>query len=161
MRRAVHEGLLPQSGQTIVEVTVVIALIGMVLVGMLSTSTFSVQVTRQSNNRATALKLAQDTIDYIRAERDTSWTTVAARTDGTTSPVVYCVSSNDDGTISGLVLRSSTCPQDSNLFIREVTLRANAASNANRINVTSQVSWQEKTNGVFREATLYSIITKR
>lgn len=63
-----------QAGFGIVEVLVVAVIISLVLVGLHATTVQALRLVQQSTKRTQATFLAEETIEVLRAMRDTSWT---------------------------------------------------------------------------------------
>lgn len=74
-----------QAGFGIVEVLVVAVIISLVLVGLHATTVQALRLVQQSTKRTQATFLAEETIEVLRAMRDTGWTssigTLSASTD--------------------------------------------------------------------------------
>lgn len=60
-------------GQSLFEVVVAIAIISVVLVALISVATISVRNTSFSRNKTLASRISQETVEWLRGERDSSW----------------------------------------------------------------------------------------
>lgn len=88
-----------QAGFSILEMTAVIAIIGLTIVGLMSLALQSIQVQRLNKYNLTAAMLAQEGIEIVRNRRDSNWRT---RTDSWTTVMAadnYIVDYN--GTFTG------------------------------------------------------------
>lgn len=61
------------SGQSFFEVVLALALVSVVLVSMVMLASISVRTTNFARTKNTATRLTQEAIEWLRSERDTSW----------------------------------------------------------------------------------------
>ncbi len=73
-------------GQTLVELVIVLAVVGLVITGVVSIAAVSVRNARFAKDQATAARFTQEAIEWIRQQRDSSWSGFAARAGRT-----YCM----------------------------------------------------------------------
>ncbi|KKT33852.1 MAG: hypothetical protein UW21_C0007G0014 [Candidatus Woesebacteria bacterium GW2011_GWB1_44_11b] len=62
-----------QKGQSLFEVIVAMAIVTMILTAVVALAATSIRNTTSSRNEATATRLAQEAIEWLRGERDASW----------------------------------------------------------------------------------------
>lgn len=62
-----------QQGQSLFEVVVALAIVTLVLIAMVALTAFSIRNTTFSKNKTLATRLAQETIEWLRGERDQDW----------------------------------------------------------------------------------------
>jgi type II secretory pathway pseudopilin PulG len=81
-----------QSGQSLIEVTFAVSVVGLVLVAVLSLVIASLQQARRALDQTQATQYGQTTLEWIRAQRDQAgWGTFASAlaAEGE-NPLVYC-----------------------------------------------------------------------
>lgn len=130
-------GLVGNQGQTLVEAVVVLGITILLIVALVATVTIALQRSQFAKHQAQARGYSQEGMEWLRAERDKSWTDFAARVGTPPVTVIYCI--NDPPSWS-----APPCLDfgDGNLFQRQVTLWWPSASQA-MIRATMTVSWPE------------------
>lgn len=122
-------------GQTLVELVVVLAVVGMIVTGVVSIAAVSVRNARFSKDQASASRYAQEAMEWIRQERDTSWSGFYNRRDRT-----YCMPTLSWSQTSG-------CNSDQFIsntqFIRTATLAPLTPLDENSVQVDVSVSWSD------------------
>lgn len=93
-------------GQSLFEVIIAIGVIALILVGVVSLATVSVRNSSFAGNNALATKYAQEGAEWLRQQRDASWSIFIANTGNT------CL-----GTLAWGV----TCPIPGTLFSRAIS----------------------------------------
>lgn len=90
--RFVHASARLQSGQSLIEVTFAAAVVGLVLVAVLSLVIASLQQARRALDQTQATQYGQTTLEWIRAQRDQAgWGTFASALAAQgENPLVYC-----------------------------------------------------------------------
>lgn len=66
---------LLQSGQSFFEVILALALVSVILVSLVMLSAVSVRTASFAKSKNAATRLTQEAIEWLRAERDTNWST--------------------------------------------------------------------------------------
>lgn len=112
-------------GQSLFEVIFAIGITALVLVGALSLSTTSVRNSNFSKNNSLATKYAQEGMEWIREQRDSSWSNL------TSHPGTSCIS-NPPAWGGSCTIATG--------FSRNVTL---TTISADEINVIVRVTWQD------------------
>lgn len=119
-------------GQTLIELVVVLAVVGMIVTGVVSIAAVSVRNARFSKDQATASRYTQEAMEWIRQERDTSWSDFYSRRDRT-----YCMPtlswSQTSGCNSSQVISNTAFTRTSMLTPLDV----------NSIQVDVNVSWED------------------
>lgn len=75
------------SGQSLFEVVIALAVISVVMVGLINVTTISIRNTSFSRNNTLATRYAQEAMEWLRGQRDASWNTFVGF--GTTA--TYCL----------------------------------------------------------------------
>ena len=155
-------------GFSLLEVTVVIFIVIVGLIGVLALATQSIKVTNYNKNELIASKLAQEGIEMVRNTRDTNWKTpvddwALGAGSGSGSDIIqdgtYTIDSSgvnglvdDFSSMSGAKLffdLNGIYQHDDNVlytktpFSRLITV-TNWSSYTNYIEVNCEVQWQEK-----------------
>lgn len=76
-------------GQSLFEVVIALAVITIILVSLVTLATLSIRNTSYSANRTLATRLTQQTIEWLRGERDADWNAFVSHT----SIPIWCLSS--------------------------------------------------------------------
>jgi Tfp pilus assembly protein PilV len=128
-----------QLGQTLIEVLTALAVVLLVIVALIRATTTSMKSSDFSKSQVLATRYGQEAIEWIRAERDKSWSNLS------THLSTYCLTS--------LSWSTGTCPYSlGGKFKREATLRD---VGGNRIEVKVIVSWQDSSGEHKSELTTY------
>ena len=129
------------SGQSMFELVLAIGIMGIILLSLVALATLSVRNASFSRNQAEASRLGQETIEWLRHERDTSWSTFVTNT--TASPT-RCVVTPE---WSGAKLGGCTGADIINgLYFRRAEFTPtdiNSDTYIDRIEVVVIVSWQD------------------
>jgi type II secretory pathway pseudopilin PulG len=126
------------SGQSLFEVVVALGIAAVILTGVVGLTTSSIRNSTFSRNNSLAARYAQETIEWLRTERDSDWTTFANRSVGgagqrwclTANPISWPGTSGPCGAsnvIAGTV------------FTRELTMTLGT----NSIEASVVVSWTD------------------
>ena len=121
-----------QSGQTLVELVVVLAIVGMIVTGIVSITAISVRNARFTKDQASASRYTQEAMEWIRQQRDTNWSTFSARSGRT-----YCMNFLY-WDITNPCTGSQVVPNTT--YIRTATL---ITLDASSIQVEVEVSWTD------------------
>ncbi|MBX4205778.1 hypothetical protein KW795_01130 [Candidatus Microgenomates bacterium] len=82
-------------GQSLFEAVIAIAMVSIILIAIVSTAVISVKNSSFSRNKTLAAKIGQDTVEWLRGERDANWdlfsTTVSGVSNETVSSPVWCM----------------------------------------------------------------------
>lgn len=129
-----------QSGQTLLEVVVVIAVVAVVLTGLISSVTAALRYGQSSQFRSQGVKLAQESLELARKIRDASgWDAFALY--GSTNSGQWCLDST--GTFTAAP-SGGDCPITTGSTIwRQVTFAYDTTTDpANpRMKITGTVTW--------------------
>lgn len=127
------------SGQSLLEVVVGIAIATIVLAALLSAITFSLANAQYARNKALATKYAQESVEWLREKRAGSWYSLSSK--APPSGPTYCVNTYpanigalNPGACAG------TINDDYDVFRRTIKLTGN---NVDRVEVESVVSWNQ------------------
>lgn len=134
-------------GQSLFEVVIALAVISVVIVALINVTTVSIRNTSFARNNTVASRYAQEATEWLRGERDTSWTTFVGY--GLTS--VHCL---DSLTWTNLGNCSSAEVIPNTPFTRQVTIAcfsnggtivAGLCTNANvdTLQATVTVQWTD------------------
>lgn len=133
------------SGQTLVEILVAIAVIILVLVAVVSRAVDSVRNSIFSRDQVLATRFAQEGIEWARSQRDRlGWGEFTLALDG--DPVTYCVL-NLASNLETLSPVGCADPIPGTIFLREVSFdyEAVADPSGDYADVTAVVSWTDRT----------------
>ncbi len=131
-------------GQSFFELIVAVGIVSLVVVTLITLGTISVKNSTFSRNKTVAGRLAQDAMEWLRQERDTSWLTFYSHQG------VWCINSlswSIQGNCGNQVINQT-------IFSREVTLQR---SNAQSMQVSVKVSWPEP--GGTKSVTIENVLT--
>lgn len=121
-----------QSGQTVFELVVVLAIVGLLITGIVSVVTLSVRNSSFSRDQSASSRYSQEALEWVRQERDKSWSTFQSKSGQT-----YCMKQLSWSS-------ASTCGSSDTIadtpFLRTVTLEN---QDANSVLVEVVVSWQD------------------
>lgn len=107
-------------GQSLFEMIVALGVMALIILGLVKLSTFSINNSSSSRNNSSANRYAQETIEWLRGQRDAGWTNFVSRATGTLN---VCFASNVWGgaaTTTGAYCTSSSCAISGTLFNRGV-----------------------------------------
>jgi type II secretory pathway pseudopilin PulG len=79
-----------KSGQTLVEVVVVLGIVVLLCTGLISGTIFSLKANQSSRARSIAVKFVQEGIEIARKDKESGWYAFKSLTSGTSN---YCVNS--------------------------------------------------------------------
>ena len=136
-------------GQSLVEITVAVAIMGMVLTALVFATTVAVKNADFSKTQAQATRYAQEGMEWLRSQRDQDWDAFDLRA----GAGVYC--------LNNLVLSWPAGPgvcagfDLDEMFKREVVLSATM----DKIQAAITVSWQGR-SGNIHQSELESYFTK-
>lgn len=124
------------AGQSLVEAVVATALVTLVLIGLVSAITYSMGNAQYARNKAQATKYAQEAVEWLRIQRDASWT------------VFYGGSSGNVACLSTLTWPPASIPPTCNpisgdnydFFTRTVQL---TRLSTDKIKVAVEISWPQ------------------
>lgn len=91
-----------QSGQTLIEVIIVISVIVMLVTGLVAGTSTSLKTSQSGRSRLQATKYAEEGLEYARNLRDQSWSSFAALQDS------YCLGGGASPTL--VASPDQTCP---------------------------------------------------
>jgi len=137
-----------KKGASLLEVVIAIGLISVVLMSLVTLSSKSVSNSNVSKEKNQATRHTQETIEWLRRERDASWSSLDAHVQANST---WCMSQNS-WTISG------TCnnqPIPNTQFTRQVTFNK---PEADVIEVAVVTQWQD--SGNTHESRSATILTK-
>ena len=124
--------IFKQQGQTLVELVIVLAVVGLVVTGVVSIAAISVRNARFSRDQATAARYTQEASEWIRQERNSGWVNFYGRAGRT-----YCMDSlywNITNPCTSVQVVPNT------IFTRTATL---TSLDANSVQVDIVVSWTD------------------
>ena len=133
-----------QKGSAIFEILIVVAIVAVVITSVVASTTGSVRNSLHARYQAESTRRAQELAEWLRGERDTSWTTFAPRASGGIG-ATYCfgdtlswAASSCSGAGAGAI---SGTP-----FTRSVNLRQTTTVTANdTVDVVVTVTWVDGT----------------
>jgi len=139
-------------GQSLFEVLFAVAIAAIILVGVVSLSTTSIRNTSYSNNNAQATKYAQEAVEWLRGERDASFSDFRGYTASSTINPGYCLNTlswNNNGVCLSSEFITGTFFLRDVLFVCYITDSASstvvACSDVNVNNIESivEVKWSD------------------
>lgn len=150
------------SGQTLVEVVVVVGIAVLLVLGIVAGTTRSLSLSQTVQKRTTALSLAQEGIELARQERDLGWDAFALMG---TPLSTYCIGSSGISDFANLPV--SSCGDSPNIdntaFTRSVTLDlipSPDGSGNTTMQVTVQVSWSAAAGATDNSVSLTTYLTQ-
>lgn len=127
-----------QKGQSLLETVIATGMVAMVLVSLINIMTVALANVQFSRNNGLAGKYAQETVEWLRSERDKSWANFYAQ--AAASPgVTYCLPTVGVWPAAGSCT-NSVIDDQYDIFSREMTLTRDPLL-ADRILVVVRVSW--------------------
>lgn len=117
-------------GQTLVELVIVLAVVGLIVTGVVSIAAIAVRNARFSKDQATSARFTQESIEWIRQQRDSSWPSFYARAGRT-----YCMDQLY-WNITNPCTNAQVIPNT--IFTRSATL---TSLDANSVQVDVNVGW--------------------
>lgn len=136
---------LCQSGQSLLEIVVVVGIVVLLTTGLLAASTVALRGSQYGTAKTDAVKLASEGLELVRNDRDKSWTTFNNRNNRT-----YKLCGN------GTFQLNPACPIS--LAGREYTRLVMFVWNVDRMEVTVTVTWIE--GGTIQTSVLKSYFTQ-
>lgn len=125
------------SGQSIFEVIIALAIITLILVSLVALAGISIRNSTFSRNRTNSTRVNQETLEWLRGERDTSWAEFTAKA----ATGTWCLPS-----LSWTDAQIGTCGQDQGsyvagtIFRREITFSSISQTS---IQVLVRVYWTD------------------
>jgi len=135
-------------GTSLLEIIIAVGLVSVILISLVSLSTKSVSNSTVSKEKNQATRHTQETIEWLRLQRDTSWSDMISHVQANST---WCMAENEwnsPGSCSGQSI------PDSN-FVREVTF---AQPQDDIVEVTVITSWTEGGNA--HESRSTTLLTK-
>lgn len=127
--------LIKNSGQSLIEVIIVVGLVTIIATSLISISTAGLKTGHRGKLRSEAVILAQDGIEISRKLRDSDWNTFQT-TYGSLAGKAWCLDNSAVWTEP-----TSSCPLTSDsLFSRSITFTWDGT----RMKIDSMVSWNEQ-----------------
>lgn len=120
-----------KSGQTIVEAIVVIGIVVILVTGLISGTTASLQTANNSRIRSEAVKYAQEGLEIVRSVRDTNWTNFQSHSG------LYCMGTDEQ------LVSADTCASNITTPEAKLTRSVEFAWLGDRMEVTASVSYLE------------------
>lgn len=139
------------SGASLLEVIIAIGLVSVILMSLVSLSTKSVSNSTVSREKNQATRYTQETIEWIRQQRDESWSTLSGYVDANST---WCMPENSWVSPSSPGACTNQKIIDTN-FEREITF---SRPQADTIEVTVITQWTE--SGNVHESRSATILTK-
>lgn len=134
-----------ESGQTLLEMVVALAIIILLITGVIVAATNSLKTARYSQAKSLSVHYAQEAMEIMRTIRDKSWATFS--TYGGELPKVWCMDKN--GVLSAA---AGTCPFTiDNKYNRTVT----ATWQDPKMKVETLVTWSEGSQNYQTSLTTY------
>ena len=130
-----------QDGQSLFELVVTIGICALIVVGVVSLATNSIQNSTYSKNQSIASSYAQEATEWLRAQRDNNIATFIGQS--STSGTSWCLSSEP---LSAWPGSSGTCSSGqmiSSIFTRQVKLVTTTISSKTQIEADVTVSWND------------------
>ena len=119
-------------GVSLIESVMTLGVMILLITGLVVGMTLSLRNAQASKARSLAIQYAQEALEIVRRERDTSWITFAER--GTTGGTEYCMDGNGTLTITG------SCAPFTGSFSRKVTF---TLIDSGKMDVVVTVFWVE------------------
>jgi type II secretory pathway pseudopilin PulG len=132
-----------KQGQSLVEMLVVVGIVVLLVTGIVSGTTLSLNRTATIQQRSAAVKYAQEGIELTRFVRDEGWDNFAAMGAVESN---YCVGS-EEPVVFQLTTGSCATPNINDTYTRTITLLLIPASSTTveKMSVTVVVSWADRT----------------
>ena len=124
-------------GQGLFELVVAMGIGVLVMTSLVKLITVSIKNTTFAKNQSLATRYAQEGIEWIRGQRDVSWSTLLTYSSDDANPT-WCINTLDWNTHS---VCSSTI--SSTIFSRKLTLDKTSNSNVDLIEATVVVDWPD------------------
>lgn len=142
-----YPGKSAQEGLTLVELLVAVGVVTMVLVAVASGVSLSVRNTRFSSEKSLSVRHAQETIEWLRGQRDKlGWRAFyqVLDNDSVSDEVTYCLPSLSEQTSFFQGLINSACSGTQTIpgsnFTRSVVLGLNPPQN-DEVTILVEVTW--------------------
>ncbi len=124
------------SGQSFIELIAALLIVSMSLLALVSLVIRSLANTTFARNKTLATSYAQQSLEWLRGERDADWQTFYGRTNG--SWCIVTLSWNTGGSHSGACGTNDVIPATP--FRRTITF---TRVNTSTVNATSTVTWSD------------------
>lgn len=147
-----YTSIWSKSGQSLVEIVVVVGTVVLLVSGLIVATTTSLKTTRLSTTRSPAVKYAQEGIEQARKMRDTSWSGFLAQKDAPGG--LWCLGIANTWTMAQGDEENCQANIDA-VFTRVIQFTWEAANN--RMLVVSTVSWND--GSVIRESEVSTYFT--
>lgn len=137
-----------EKGATLLEIVIAIGLISVILMSLVSLSTKSLSNSTVSREKNQATRFTQETIEWVRQERDASWRTLNEKVD---QNQIWCMPTNSwstPGACSDQTIANTS-------FKREVHFNR---TNQESLEVTVVTQWYE--SGNLNESRSATLLTK-
>lgn len=128
-----------QSGQSLFEVVIALGVITIILVSLIILAALSINNATFSKNRSLATRLSQETVEWLRVERDTSWNAFANHA----ATPLWCMPTLS-WTAGGAGSCSSSSVISGTILSRELAF---SSIDANTIQVTVRLFWTDAQGG--------------
>lgn len=109
MKKRSHPAKRGQQGQSLIEVLAALAIAVLVILALVHITTISIKNAAFARNQALATKYAQEAMEWLRSQRDSSWTNVLSKA---TASGTYCLNvlnwssaSSCSSTLSGTLFK--------------------------------------------------------
>lgn len=129
-----------RSGQSLFEIVIALGLGAVIVVGIISVAAYSTANITFSRTQSQARTIAQETIEWLRAQRNKSWADFSSR-----AGVVWCLPQRPLSSWSGAI--GGGCNEgvenhkvNGTIFFREVNV---ATESATVVSSTVSVSWTD------------------
>lgn len=123
-----------EQGQSLFEVVVSLAVISVIIVSLVFLATSSIRNSTFSKNKTLSSRLTQEALEWLRGQRDTSWTDFAANAQA--SPT-YCLQSLEWTNIGACGAQEFVTDT---VLKRDLTL---TVVSANQIQAEVETSWED------------------
>lgn len=126
------------SGQSFFEVVVALAVVSIVLITLVALATVSIRNASFSRNKTLATRMTQDTLEWLRSERNVSWNSFTEKAGTLNSPISWCVSADPPDWPTSFGICSANEFVDGTIFKREVKM---TNLDVNTVEVEVKTSW--------------------
>ncbi|RJR15197.1 hypothetical protein C4579_02715 [Candidatus Microgenomates bacterium] len=144
-----------ESGMSLLEVGVSVGVVVLVLIGLISAVTQATAAAQFARNKATATKYAQEAMEWLRGQRESSWTAFYDRANSTTYHMNCDLYVQTTWCNSG----GGVIDDEFDIFDRQVTLTRSGITgvyNDDSVHIQVVVSWPQgsRTEDVILETDL-------
>lgn len=126
------------SGVALVESVVTVGVVVVLITGLLSLTSKSLNASQFGKNKSTAVGYASSAIEIVRKERDSSWAVFSAKASAAPG-TMYCLS----GTSAWTNPVSGACPTNVNSFYSRSVTYTNVSSGTPKVIIDVVVRWSE------------------